>query len=204
MSYPSGGVDLWPRPVAPGRGFCLWWATPAATPDDWGRPSLGGRVAAREVWSGGGSLPLDTAALARPRLVGARAGDLGGVAVERELGAVHAARAPRVAPLVVVADLPAVGGSDQFASQGAADEGSKALRGDQAAHPLAERVGVDVAGVLDGNGAQGLDVQVPLVVGGAGGGALGDELEEVGLAGVGPGGQAAHADFALALAQARQ
>src|SRR5690606_18043113 len=44
----------------------------------WGRPSLGGRVAAREDWSGGGSLPLDTAALARPRLFGARAGDLEG------------------------------------------------------------------------------------------------------------------------------
>src|SRR5690606_3519806 len=40
----------------------------------------------------------------------------------------------------------------------------------------------------DGDGAQRLDVEVPLVVGGAGGGALGDEFEEVALAGVGPGG----------------
>src|SRR5690606_27713982 len=51
--------------VVPGSGCFLGlrWATTPATPAGGRRPSLGGRVAAREVWSGGGSLPLDTAAL---------------------------------------------------------------------------------------------------------------------------------------------
>src|SRR5690606_21544934 len=153
-------VDLWPRPVAPGRGFCLWWATTPATPAGGRRPSLGGRVAAREVWSGGGSLPLDTAALARPRLFGARAGDLGGVAVERELGAHRSTGAACIAALVVVGYDVVAGVGDEAASNGAVGKGPKTLRGDQPAHPLAEAVGVDVAGAVDRLGAQRLDVQV--------------------------------------------